>query len=39
MKAIGKNLRFKINEKYVSEEYKHLKFILLSRYIYARNPT
>lgn len=39
MKAIGKNLSYKINEKYVSEEHKHLKFILLSRYIYARNLT
>ena len=34
MKATGKNLSFKIHEKYVGGEHNHLKFILLNRYIY-----
>lgn len=33
MKAIGKNLSFKIQEKYVGGEHNHLKFILLNRQI------
>ena len=39
MKAIGKNLSFKIGGKHVSGEHNHLKLILLNRYIYTRNLT